>query len=72
MSIIDLWEVRKVKLYRESCFIPSLSLSPRLGICGIGLWLEGQRRGKFGMFSHLGTVRCKLFITDDLLHVCSC
>ena len=36
------------------------------------LWLEGQRRGKFGKFSHSGRVTGKLFITDDLLRVRSC
>ena len=32
----------------------------------------GQRRGKFGKFSHSGRVTGKLSITDDLLHVRSC
>ena len=36
--IIDLWEVRKVKLYA----LLSLSLSPRLGIRGMALWLGGR------------------------------
>ena len=50
--IIDLWEVRKVKLYGEPCST-HLQSHPRLGIRGI------DRRGKFGKFSHSGRVTGK-------------
>ena len=40
--IINLWEVRKVKLYGEPCS-PSFSLSPRLGIRGMALHVVGGR-----------------------------
>ena len=43
--IIDLWKVRKDM---ENHALPSLSLSPQLGIRGMALWLGRQRRGKFG------------------------
>ena len=57
--IIDLWEVRKVKLYGQSCSTQPQSQSfasdPR-----DGTMVGGQRRGKFGKFSHSGTVTGKL------------
>ena len=40
--------------------LPSLSLSPQLGIRGMALVVGGQRRGKFGKFSHSGRVTGKL------------
>ena len=64
--IIDLWEVRKVKLYGEPCSTQpqsqSLAGDPRDGTV-----VGGQRRGKFGKFSHSGRVTGKLSIciTDD-------
>ena len=70
--LIDLWEVRKVKLYGEPCSTQPqsqfLAGDPRDGTV-----IGGQRRGKFGKFSHLGRVTGKLSpITDDLLCVRSC
>ena len=35
-----------------------------------GTVVGGQRRGKFGEFSHSGRVTGKISITDDLLCVC--
>ena len=66
--IINLWEVRKVKLYGEPCSTQPQSQSsaedPRDGTV-----VGGQRRGKFGKFSHSGRVTGKLStctcITDD-------
>ena len=64
--IIDVWEVRKVKLYGEPCSTQpqsqSLAGDPRDGTV-----VGGQRRGKFGKFSHSGRVTSKLStcITDD-------
>ena len=64
--IIDVWEVRKVKLYGEPCSTQPQSQSsawdPRDGTV-----VGGQRRGKFGKLSHSGRVTCKLStcITDD-------
>ena len=59
--IIDLWEVRKVELYGEPCSTQpqsqSLAGDPRDGTV-----VGGQRRGKFGEFSHSGRVTC---IKDD-------
>ena len=41
--------------------LPSLSLSPRLGTRGMALHVVGgQRRGKFGKFSHSGRVTGRL------------
>ena len=69
--IIDLWEVRKVKVYREPCSIQpqsqSLAWDPRDGTV-----VRGQRNGMFGKFSHSGRVMGKLCFADDLLHVHSC
>ena len=64
--IIDLWEVRKVKLYGESCSTQPQSQSsagdPRNDTV---VW--GQRRGKFGKISHSGrdTGKLSTCITDD-------
>ena len=64
--IINLWEARKVKLYGESCSTQpqpqSLAGDPRDGTV-----VGGQRRGKFGKFSHSGRVTGKLStsIIDD-------
>ena len=51
----------------ENHALPSLSLSPRLGIRGMALWLVGRERGTFGKFSHSGRVTGKLStcIIDD-------
>ena len=65
--IIDLWEVRKVKLYGESCSTQSSAGDTRDGTV-----VGGQRNGKFGKFSHSGRVTSKLCVDDDLLCVCSC
>ena len=65
-NIIDLWEVRKVKLYGEPCSaqpqFQSSAGDPRDGTV-----VGGQRRGKCGIFSHSGRVTGKLStcITDD-------
>ena len=69
--IIDLWEVRKVKIYEEPCSTQPQSQSsagdPRDGIV-----VGGQRRGKVGKFSHSGRVTSKLstciHVTDDSRH----
>ena len=64
--IIDLWKVRKVKLYGEPCSTQpqsqSLAGDPRDGTV-----VGGQRRGMFGKFSHSGRVTGKLStcITDN-------
>ena len=64
--IIDLWEVRKVKLYGEPCSTQPQSQSSA-GDPRDGTVVGGQRRGKFGKFSHSGRVTGKLStcITDD-------
>ena len=52
----------------ENQVLPSLSLSPQLGVRGMALHVVGgQRRGRFGKFSHSGRVTGKLStcITDD-------
>ena len=56
----------------ENHALPSLSLSPRLGIRGMALRLGG--REEFGKFSHSGRVTGKLSTctTNDLLCVHSC
>ena len=64
--IIDVREVRKVTLYGEPCSTQpqsqSLAGDPRDGTV-----VGGQRRDKFGKFSHSGRVTSKLStcITDD-------
>ena len=69
--IIDLWEVRKAKLYGEPCSTQlqsqSLAGDPRDGTV-----VGGQRNGKFGKFSHSGRVMGKLCADGDLLCACSC
>jgi len=64
--IIDLWEVRKVKLNGEPCSTQpqsqSLAGDPRDGTV-----VGGQRRGKFGKFSHSGRVTGKL--SKLIIHV---
>ena len=64
--IIDLWEVRKVKLYGEPCSTQPQSQSSA-GDLRDGNVVGGRRRGKCGKFSHLGRVTGKLStcITDD-------
>ena len=63
--IIDVWEVRKVKLYGEPCCTQPQSQSSA-GDPRDGTVVGGQRRGKFGKFSQSGRVMCKLScITDD-------
>ena len=57
--IIDLWEVRKAKLYGEPCFTQPQSQSSA-GDPRNGTVVGGQRRGEFGKFSHSGRVTCKL------------
>ena len=61
-----MWEVRKVKLYGEPCSTQPWSQSSA-GDPKDGTVVGGQRRGKFGKFSHSGRVTGKLstFITDD-------
>ena len=49
--IIDLWEVRKVKLYGEQCSTQPQSQSSA-GNPRDGTVVGGQRRGKFHKFSH--------------------
>ena len=51
--IINLWEVRKVK--GEPCFAQPQSQSSA-GDPRDGTVVGGQRRGKFGKFSHSGRV----------------
>ena len=64
--IIDVWEVRKVKVYGEPCSTQPQSQSSA-GDPRDGTVVGGQRRGKFGKFSHSGRVTDKLStcITDD-------
>ena len=71
--IIDVWEVRKVKLYGEPCSTQPQSQSSA-GDPRDGTVVGGQRRGKFGKFSHSRRVTGKLSTctTDDLLPVHSC
>ena len=57
--IIDLWEVRKVKLYGEPCSTQPQSQSSA-GDPRDGTMVSGQRRGKFGKFSCSGRVTGKL------------
>ena len=57
--IIDLWEVRKVKLYGEPCSTQPQSQSSA-GDPRDGTVVGRQRRGKFGKFSHSGRVTGKL------------
>ena len=66
IDLIDLWEVRKVKLYGESCSTQPQSQSSA-GDPRDGTVVGGQRRGKFGKFSHSGIVTGKLSTctTDD-------
>ena len=59
--IIDLWEVRKVKLYGESCSTQPQSQSSA-GDPRDGTVVGGQRRGRFGKFSHSGRVTNKLHV----------
>ena len=51
--IIYLWEVRKVKLHGEPCSTQPQSQSSA-GHPRDGTVVGGQRRGKFGKFSHSG------------------
>ena len=53
--IIDLWEIRKVKLYGEPCST-QLQSQASAGDLRDGTVVGGQRRGKFGRFTHLGRV----------------
>ena len=64
--IINLWEVRKVKLYGEPCCTQPQCQSSA-GDLRDGTVVGGQRRGKFGKFSHSGRVTGKLptCITED-------
>ena len=64
--IIDVWEVRKVKLCGEPCSAQPQSQSSA-GDPRDGTVVRGQRRGKFGKFSHSGRVTGKLStcITDN-------
>jgi len=64
--IIDVWEVRKVKLYGDPCSTQPQSQSSA-GDPRDGTVIGGQRRGKFGKFSHSGRVTGKLSTrtTDD-------
>ena len=63
---INLWEVRKVKLYGEPCSTQPQSQSSA-GDPRDGTVVGGQRRGKFGKFCHSERVTGKLStcITDD-------
>ena len=56
--IIDLWEVRKVKLYGEPCSTHQSLTGDLRDDTVVG----GQRRGKFGKFSHSGRVTSKLHV----------
>ena len=56
--IIDLWEVRKVKLYGEPCSTQPQSQSSA-GDLRDGTVVGRQRRGKFGKFSHSTDDSCK-------------
>ena len=64
--ITNMWEVRKVKLYGEPCSTQPQSQSSA-GNPKDGTVVGGQRRGKFGKFSHSGRVTGKLStcIIDD-------
>ena len=64
--VIDVWEIRKVKLYGKPCSTQPQSQSSA-GDLRDGTVVGGQRRGKFGKFSHSGRVTSKLStcITDD-------
>ena len=64
--IINVWEARKVKLYGEPCSTQPQSQSSA-GDPRDGTVVGGQRRGKFGKFSHSGRAIGKLStcITDD-------
>ena len=64
--MINLWEVRKVKLYGEPCSTQLQSQSSA-GDPRDGTVVGGQRRGTFGKFSHSGSVTSKLStcITND-------
>ncbi len=57
--ITDVWEVRKVKLYGEPCSNQPQSQSS-VGELKDGTVVGGQRRGKFGKFSHSGRATGKL------------
>ena len=57
--IINLWEVRKVRLYGEPCCTQPQSQS-LVGDLRGGIMVGGQRRGKFGKFSHSEKVTGKL------------
>ena len=58
-NIMDLWEVRKVQLYGEPCSTQPQSQSSA-GDPRDGTVVGGQRRGKFGKFSHSRRVTGKL------------
>ncbi len=57
--ITDVWDVRKVKLYGEPCSTQPQSQSSA-GDLRDGTVVGGQRRGKFGKFSHSERVTGKL------------
>ena len=59
--IIDLWEVRKVKLYEEPYSTQPQSRSSA-GDPRDGTVVGGQRRVKFGKFSHSERVTGKLHV----------
>ena len=54
-NIIDLWEVRKIKLYGEPCSAQPQSQSSA-GDPRDGTVVGGQRRGECGKFSHSGII----------------
>ena len=68
---IDLWKVRKVKLYGEPCSTQLQSQSSA-GNPRDGTVIGGQRNDKFGEFRHSGRPRGKLCVDGDLLCVPSC
>ena len=65
--ITDVWEVRKVKLYGKPCPTQPQSQSSA-GDPKDGTVVGGQRRGKFGKFSHSGRVTGKLSTCIRLIH----
>ena len=63
--IIDLWEIRRVEIPCST----QLQSQSSAGDLRDGTVVGGQRRGKFGEFSHSCRVTGKISITDDLLCV---
>ena len=66
--IIDVWEVRKVKVYGEPCSTQPQSQSSA-GDPRDGTVVGGQGRGKFGKFSHSGRVTGKLSTCTSMKNI---